>query len=356
MDEIEDLYLSGIASVKAGNRRLAQAFFKRVIRINPRHEGAWLWLSEVLDDPDDRIYCLEAALALDPNNEKARMGLELMRERTADPQRPRRPKEWSPLAELRDMDLPTILAQTPPPTVPVEPVAEEAPRKNITQALVRASIFCGAVLAVLALSIVMTVLWGVPENTPTAPVPTSTIDLSSLREQELEAIRVYFHELDALLAALRLAHDVYRGQDLKPGSFAEGVDSTGRLLDEVRAAQGYLQQLAPPPALAEPHQSYIHGLALEQEALEDFMRYYATSQTGYYQRGMVKFQEARANLDRAKAIWSAYRESVGVPEPTRLSTPSPTPTPTYGRPPTITPTLRPFPTYTPTPFPTQPIG
>src|SRR5512139_2229475 len=118
MDKLEELYVNGIASAKAGNYRLAQAFFKKVVRTNPHHEGAWLWLSEVLEDPDDIAYCLEAVLAINPNNEKARVGLDVVRDHRDKSGTPPRPKEWSPLAELRDMDLPTILAQTPSPTPP----------------------------------------------------------------------------------------------------------------------------------------------------------------------------------------------------------------------------------------------
>jgi tetratricopeptide (TPR) repeat protein len=355
MGEIEDLYLSGIASAKAGNQRLAQAFFKRVIRINPRHAGAWLWLSEVLDDPDDIAYCLEAVLAIDPNNEKARLGLELVRERGADTRQPRRPREWSAVAELREMDLPTILAQTPTPAMPVVLETPKQPWRDTTQALVRASIFTGAVLVVLILAVVMTMLPAAP-SAPADDAAIPTIDVTSLRQQEREGIQAYFRDLDALLGPLRLAHDVYRGNAVGPGSLSEGVDNTRRLLDQVAAAQEGLAKLVPPPALVEAHREYLQGLGLEQNALEDFMNYYATSQNGYFNRGIVKFQEAEQHLKRAQGIWAAYRNWAGLAEPTRLPTPSPISTPTYGLPPTATPTFRPYPTFTPTPFPTQPIG
>ncbi len=355
MDQIEDLYLSGIASAKAGNRRLAQAFFKRVIRINPRHAGAWLWLSEVLDDPDDIAYCLEAVLAIDPHSEKAQVGLQLLRERGADARQPRRPREWSALADLREMDLPAILAETPTPSMPVV-IEPPQLRRAERHSLVPAGIFTGAVLVVLVMVVVMTALGTGPAPVAVDDVPIPTINVTLAREQERESVRAYLRNLDTILGPLRLAHDVYRGNAVVPGSLSEGSARTRTLWDHVTAARADLARLVAPPVLAEAHREYLLGLDLELEALEDFLDYYATSQNGYFNRGIVKFQEAESHLKRARATWTAYRQWAGLPEPTRLSTPTPAATPTYGRPPTATPTFRPYPTATPTPFPTQPIG
>ncbi len=364
MDEIEDLYLSGIASAKAGNRRLAQAFFKRVIGINPRHEGAWLWLSEALDDPDDIAYCLEAVLALNSDNEKARLALELVRKRGSDPRRSRRPQEWSPLAELREMDLPAILAETPPPTTPVAEAVEgleRAPTSNPMQAFWRV-LFIGAVLAVLTLSIYFYSSIHPPAvvETPAADAPIPTVDRAALDEKNRQEVQDYLAQLDEAMGAVRLAHDVYRGQvNLRP-SLSFHVDLTGRLLTQVVSTRERLQRLAAPELLAEAHQEYVQGFILEEEALDSLLRfaesYHTGYATGYASRASVKFQEAGARLARARAICAQYRDWAEVPEPTRLPTPTPITTPTYGLPPTVTPTYPPIPTLTPSPFPTQPIG
>lgn len=362
MDKIEDLYLSGVAAVKAGNRRLAQAFFKKVLRLDARHEGAWLWLSQSLDDPDDIAYCLESVLAINPQNEKARLALDLVRKRGEASGRPPQPREWSPLAELRELDLPAILAQTPPPsTPPPAPVPPGAllrpvPRPGPPEFLGRFAIFAGAIVIVLLLSIYLSLS---PEEKPLPtrlPTPTPTVDVSILQEQERAAVRAYFYEVDALLGPLRLAHDLYRGQSSVRVSVAEQADRTMRLLAQVRLTRGNLRDLTPPEMLREAHQEYQQGLSLEEEALESLLRYLDTSQAGYANRAAVRFQEAAAHLDRAKAIWDTYREWAGIPQPTRLPTPTPLHTPTYGPSPTVTPTFPPRPTPTPTPFPTQPIG
>lgn len=358
MDELEELYVNGIASAKAGNYRLAQAFFKKVVRTNPRHEGAWLWLSEVLEDPDDIAYCLETALAINPHNEKARVGLEVVRDHREKAERPPRPKEWSPLADLRDMDLPTILAQTPSPQPPA-PVPLYVPVRDRYAAVQRALLFALAVLAVLALSVWLYVDTARPQS-PVAVlstlVPTATVDLASLREQERLAVQAYFQQFDELLGPLRLAHDVFNQQSGVRVSVAEQVNHVGRLRIQIGATRARMGDMVPPALLADAHQEYVTGLVLEEEALDSLLQYIETSQNAYENQAAVKFQAASAHINRAKETFTAYREWAGVPEPTRLPTPTPIHTPTYGRPPTVTPTYPPINTPTPTPFPTQPIG
>lgn len=356
MGQIEDLYLSGIASAKAGNYRLAQAFFKKVVQTNPRHEGAWMWLSEVLEDTEDIAYCLETALAINPHNEKARVALEVVRRRGAESGRPPRPKEWSPLAELRDLELPKILAETPATVPPPPPVPLYTPTKESGEALRRAALFALAVLAVLSLAVFLSIRPVEAPAPPSTAAAPPTVDLALLRQQELESVQVYLRDFDALLGPLRLAHDVFNQQSNERVSLAEQVEHVGRLRVQVRAARVQMQKLAPPPLLSEAHQEYLQGLILEEEALDSLLRYFETSQAGYSNRATVKFQESKSHIDRAKATFAAYREWAGMPEPTRLPTPTPLRTPTYGRPPTATPTHPPFPTFTPTPPPTQPIG
>jgi hypothetical protein len=354
MDEIQDLFMSGVASAKGGNRRLAQAFFKRVIRKNPLHEGAWLWLAEVLDDPDDIAYCLEAALEINPKNETARMKLDLVRERGAEPSRPR---EWSSLDDLLDMDVPALLAKASEPEIIY---VEHPPEQSQAQRIGWAVLFSVAILAILAMTVWMAVNPLVPENpvTPTDPVPT--VDVSSLREQERQEIRVYLIAVDDLRGPLRLARDIYWGLYWGEGNpvppLAEQVASANQLKAQIITTLDQLRYIEPPLMLREAHNEYVEGLTLEQEALDNVLRYIETSQTGYSNRAMVKFQDANLHLDRAKSIWAGYREWAEIPEPTRLPTPTRPSTPTIGPTPSATPTFRRLPTSTPTPVPTQPMG
>src|SRR6266498_1308450 len=72
---MSDLLQQGIAAARAGNRAEARALLTRAIEADERNEQAWLWLSGVVDDPNDMRTCLHNVLELNPNNTKARQGL-----------------------------------------------------------------------------------------------------------------------------------------------------------------------------------------------------------------------------------------------------------------------------------------
>jgi hypothetical protein len=51
----------------------------RLVELDERNELAWLWLSEVVDDPGEREVCLENVLTINPGNAAARRNLEALR-------------------------------------------------------------------------------------------------------------------------------------------------------------------------------------------------------------------------------------------------------------------------------------
>lgn len=83
---MDDLLLRGIAAARAGRRSEARALLLQMVEQDERNEQAWLWLSGVMDDPEDVRTCLENVLELNPNNARARQGLEWLNARSA-PQR-----------------------------------------------------------------------------------------------------------------------------------------------------------------------------------------------------------------------------------------------------------------------------
>lgn len=76
---VEAMLRDGISACKAGRKEEARDLLLRVVEIDEQNEMAWLWLSGVLDTLDDQITCLENVLAINPNNEKASKGLEMLR-------------------------------------------------------------------------------------------------------------------------------------------------------------------------------------------------------------------------------------------------------------------------------------
>ncbi len=82
--DAEALLRQGIAAARGGDTAGARQAFTRII--NHKGEGvppgvrvqAWLWLSGLTDDLEQRRRCLEAALRLDPDNRVAQQGLALL--------------------------------------------------------------------------------------------------------------------------------------------------------------------------------------------------------------------------------------------------------------------------------------
>jgi hypothetical protein len=75
-----------VAAYKAGRRGEARALLLKYVETNQRDELAWLLLSNLVYDIEDRIIALENALTINPNNEKAAAQLwKLKRQRHQDP-------------------------------------------------------------------------------------------------------------------------------------------------------------------------------------------------------------------------------------------------------------------------------
>ncbi len=71
----------GRNAVKAGNKDEAFYYLKQALQADPSpQEGAlaWVWLSQVYDDPAEKRACLEQAITLHPTNPLARRGLAIL--------------------------------------------------------------------------------------------------------------------------------------------------------------------------------------------------------------------------------------------------------------------------------------
>jgi hypothetical protein len=114
-----------ILAVKAGRKAEARRLLESVLDADERNEQAWLWLSGVLDDVEDRTICLENVLTINPDNQVARQGLAALRAtpetgRPAPPGAPTAAREPSPMAGEPQ-------APAAQPGLPVEAPARGAP-------------------------------------------------------------------------------------------------------------------------------------------------------------------------------------------------------------------------------------
>lgn len=76
-----------ITEVRKGNREVGRQQLLECSTEDPNCELSWLWLSGTTDDPEEAIHYLLRALEINPNNDRAKAGLEYYRGRL-EPARP----------------------------------------------------------------------------------------------------------------------------------------------------------------------------------------------------------------------------------------------------------------------------
>jgi tetratricopeptide (TPR) repeat protein len=77
----KELLRSGIIDAKTGNRESARRYLDRAIYISNDHDvlaEAWFWMSEVLDDKQEKRKALENCLAHDLRHARARRSLAIL--------------------------------------------------------------------------------------------------------------------------------------------------------------------------------------------------------------------------------------------------------------------------------------
>src|SRR5690349_79546 len=108
----------GIKAAQAKRKTEAYQLLSQVVRRDPRSEQGWLWLAAVAPSPQESLDAFNRVLAINPNNEQARVGQRWAMSRLttatapaagAAPQTPQ-----APLASLRP-------AAAPPPAAPARP-------------------------------------------------------------------------------------------------------------------------------------------------------------------------------------------------------------------------------------------
>ena len=94
---INQLFREGVTAIREGDKKLGRAKLEAVIAQDQLHEEAWLWLSAVVENHEERIICLENVLTINPDNQRAKRGLAKLRA-AAQPSPPPAPAEPPPTA------------------------------------------------------------------------------------------------------------------------------------------------------------------------------------------------------------------------------------------------------------------
>jgi tetratricopeptide (TPR) repeat protein len=104
-DELTPLEMGGntmlreaIEAVRQGDRKRARDLLTRLLKVDQNNAVYWIWLSSVVDTQKERLYCLQTALKLEPENAAAKRGLTLLGGLPPDDSVPpfplNRPRSW----------------------------------------------------------------------------------------------------------------------------------------------------------------------------------------------------------------------------------------------------------------------
>ncbi len=330
--EANRLYQRGVAAARSGQRRVAAVLLTRSVQLNPRNEGAWLWLSGVLDDPHQVAFCLQSVLKLNPDNVRAQKGLRWLEEREVLPETPRKH------VALLDVQVEEPLNQR---------TAREHGeswwvnwrRSRRDMGRVRL-LFWSVPLVLLGLALILyeSFALAVQQSHQTPPIPAvlsaavvNEADLNMaiqpIFEEELASVREmrvirYISTLEPLRQQLRNAVDSYRNATNQPGGASIGhVAAAQRLRSQVEQAHTTLSQVTPPTELQSAHADYIQGLELELEAIDAILSFYSSFEVEQANLAALRFQQASASFDSARVLLDGYSHQSGLISPISVHTP-----------------------------------
>jgi hypothetical protein len=72
---VDAMVRAGVEAYRAGKKAEARTLLERAIELDGYNETAWLWLSAVVESPEEQQTCLENVLTINPNNDRAKQGL-----------------------------------------------------------------------------------------------------------------------------------------------------------------------------------------------------------------------------------------------------------------------------------------
>lgn len=111
----------GKQALYVGNKQAAWIYFQEALEIDPANEEAWLWAGGAAPTLEKTIECLQQVLRLNPQNERARSGLDWAHNRLAAQQPPAAPAKPQPEPVIEQ----PVPVAPPPPAAPPEPPKRE---------------------------------------------------------------------------------------------------------------------------------------------------------------------------------------------------------------------------------------
>lgn len=77
-DEVDTLFQEAVESLRVGERSRAKDLLTRLLKTDQNNVNYWIWMSAAVETVKERVYCLQTALNLEPENATAKRGLILL--------------------------------------------------------------------------------------------------------------------------------------------------------------------------------------------------------------------------------------------------------------------------------------
>ncbi|MFT3890130.1 MAG: hypothetical protein QM730_00715 [Anaerolineales bacterium] len=92
------IFQEAVDALRAGNKTKARELLTGLLKTDQNNATYWVWMSALMDTPKERVYCLQTALKLDPENVTAKRGLilhgALPADETIQPFPLNKPRDW----------------------------------------------------------------------------------------------------------------------------------------------------------------------------------------------------------------------------------------------------------------------
>lgn len=119
-----------ITAIRSGRKEEGRQLLNLLIQQNPNNEMAWLWMSSVVNADEQRARCLYHVLAINPDNELARRGLQILGIVVSDSRPVKVPRDSQPIPVQR----PQPETATPWPVPPAAPTPSPVETQPLPQA------------------------------------------------------------------------------------------------------------------------------------------------------------------------------------------------------------------------------
>ena len=74
----DTMFREAVEALRQGNRARAKELLTLLLKDEQTNAVYWVWMSAAVDSPKERLYCLQTAYKLDPENASAKRGLVLL--------------------------------------------------------------------------------------------------------------------------------------------------------------------------------------------------------------------------------------------------------------------------------------